>query len=347
MITGDHPDTARAIARELGILERGAAVVAGGELDRMSDQELTQRVPGVSVYARVTAEHKLRIVRAWKARGAVVAMTGDGVNDAPALKEASIGVAMGITGTEVTKEAADLIITDDNFASIVAAVEEGRGIYDNIAKTLGYLLAGNAGELTVMFVAALLGWPLPLLPIQLLWINLVTDGLPALALATDPIDPDVLRHPPRRPEAQLVDWQFLKRIAFIGCLTAGVALSAFAYEWYVDGNLEDARDAAFSVLVIAELLRAFGARSNERTVWQVGLFSNLRLFGIVTASFALQLAIHHLPALQRLFGTAPVALRQCLAWLVLGAVPVTVLELQKLLQRSRQVGKSVEKATGV
>jgi Ca2+-transporting ATPase len=344
MITGDHPDTARAIARELGILERGAAVVVGSELDRMTDQELTQHVPSVSVYARVTAEHKLRIVRAWKAQGAVVAMTGDGVNDAPALKEAAIGVAMGITGTEVTKEAADLIITDDNFASIIAAIEEGRGIYDNIAKTLAYLLAGNAGELTVMFVAALVGWPLPLLPIQLLWINLVTDGLPALALATDPIDPDVMMRPPRRPEAQLVDWEFLKRIACIGCLTAGVALSAFAYEWYVDGNLEDARDAAFSVLVIAELLRAFGARSNERTVWQVGLFSNLRLFGIVVASFALQLAIHHLPALQRLFGTAPITLPQCLAWMALGAIPVTMLELWKVLQRSRQVGKPVEKA---
>src|SRR5215831_15328519 len=184
MITGDHPDTAGAIARELGILEPGDMVVVGRELERMDDQELAQRVPGIAVYARVTAEHKLRIVRAWKAQGAVVAMTGDGVNDAPALKEASIGVAMGVTGTEVTKEAAAIIITDDNFASIVAAVEEGRGIYDNIAKTLAYLLGGNAGELTVMFIAALIGWPLPLLPIQLLWINLVTDGLPALALAT-------------------------------------------------------------------------------------------------------------------------------------------------------------------
>jgi magnesium-transporting ATPase (P-type) len=229
----------------------------------------------------------------------------------------------------------------------VTAIPEGRGIYDNIAKTLRYLLAGNAGELSVMFVAALLGWPLPLLPIQLLWINLVTDGLPALALATDPIDPDVLTRPPRPPEAQLVDWQFLKRTAFIGCLTAGVALSAFAYEWYVDGNLADARDAAFSVLVIAELLRAFGARSNERTVWQVGLFSNLRLCGIVMASFALQLAIHHLPALQGLVGTAPITLPQCLVWLVLGAIPVTILELQKLLQRSRQTDMSVEKATVV
>jgi P-type Ca2+ transporter type 2C len=339
MITGDHPDTAGAIARELGILEPGDAVVVGRELDRIDDQELAQRVSGMAVYARVTAEHKLRIVRAWKAQGAVVAMTGDGVNDAPALKEASIGVAMGLTGTEVTKEAAAIIITDDNFASIVAAVEEGRGIYDNITKTLTYLLGGNAGELTVMFMAALVGWPLPLLPIQLLWINLVTDGLPALALATDPIDPGVLTRPPRRPEAQLIDWAFCKRIALVGCLSAGVALSAFAYEWYSGNGLARARSAAFSVLVIDELLRAFSARSDTRTVWQVGLLSNLQLVVIVLASFALQLAIHHLPALQALFDTAPISLVQCIAWLVLGSVPLLALELRKVLRRSREARK--------
>jgi Ca2+-transporting ATPase len=344
MITGDHPDTAGAIARELGILEPEDAVVVGRELDRIDDQELAQRVPGIAVYARVTAEHKLRIVRAWKAQGAVVAMTGDGVNDAPALKEASIGVAMGLTGTEVTKEAAAIIITDDNFASIVAAVEEGRGIYDNIAKTLAYLLGGNVGELALMFIAAVVGWPLPLLPIQLLWINLVTDGLPALALATDPIDPGVLTRPPRRPEVQLVDWNFLKRIAFVGCLTAGVALSAFAYEWYIDNNLAHARDAAFSVLVIAELFRAFGARSDTRNVWQVGLLSNMQLVVIVLASFALQLAIHHLPALQALFGTTPISPVQCVAWLVLGSVPLLALELRKVLRRFREARKPAGEA---
>ncbi|HLF96512.1 MAG TPA: cation-translocating P-type ATPase, partial [Methylococcaceae bacterium] len=333
MITGDHPDTARAIARELGILQSGDAVVAGAELARMTDVELARDATRIAVYARVTAEDKLRIVRAWKTRDAVVAMTGDGVNDAPALKEASIGIAMGRTGTEVTREAADLIVTDDNFASIVAAVEEGRGIYDNIAKTLAYLLGGNAAELAVMLVAAVLGWPLPLLPLHLLWINLVTDGLPALALATDPIDPGVLDRPPRPPQAQLLDREFIRLTALTGCLTAAVALGAFAWEFYWGGGVEQARDAAFTALVIAELLRAFGARSNSRTVFELGLFSNLRLFLIVAASFALQLAIHHVPTLQILFAIEPIGLEQCLGWIGAGFLPLIVLELRKVILR--------------
>jgi Ca2+-transporting ATPase len=335
MITGDHPDTARAIAVELGILGQGDQVLVGIELARMDDRSLAEQVQRVATYARVTAEDKLRIVRAWKAQGAVVAMTGDGVNDAPALKEASIGIAMGISGTEVTKQAADMVITDDNFASIVAAVEEGRGIYDNIAKTLGYLLAGNAGELMVMLIAVLVGWPLPLLPIQLLWINLVTDGLPALALATDPIDPDVLSRRPRKPTAELIDRTFLTRLAVTGFLTAACTLAVFAYELQVDGNLQDARNAAFSVLVIAELLRSFGARSETRTIFEVGLLSNLRLFLIVAASFILQLTIHHTPALEDVFGARPITLAQCLIWIVLGAIPLAVLELRKAVTRSR------------
>jgi Ca2+-transporting ATPase len=333
MITGDHPDTARAIARELGIFAKNDDILSGTELETMPDSELLARVPHVAVYARVTAEHKLRIVRAWKALGAVVGMTGDGVNDAPALKEASIGVAMGLTGTEVTKEAADIILTDDNFASLVSAVEEGRGIYDNISKTLAYLLAGNAGELAVMLVAAIVGWPLPLLPLHLLWINLVTDGLPALALATDPISPDVLRRPPRRSQAELLDRAFLRLTLLTGFLTASVSLSAFAYELYLDGSLEQARDAAFTTLVFAELLRAFGARSGTRTVWQVGLFSNLKLFLIVAISLSIQYGIHHIPALQALFSIEPVTLKQCLAWTGIGFIPVIILELRKLIHR--------------
>jgi Ca2+-transporting ATPase len=334
MITGDHPDTAAAIARELGILEAGDTVLRGAELETLGDEELRRRVERIAVYARVTAEHKLRIVRAWKATGAVVAMTGDGVNDAPAIKEAAIGVAMGLAGTEVAKECADIIVTDDNFASIVAAVEEGRGIYDNIAKTLAYLLGGNAGELMVMLFAALIGWPLPLLPLHLLWINLVTDGLPALALATDPIDPGVLERPPRRPQAELLDREFLLLTLFTGLLTAGVALGAYAYEFYLDAGVDQARDAAFTALVFAELLRSFGARSNRRTVWQLGLFSNGKLFAIVALSLAMQYGIHHIPALQTLFGIAPVSMNQCLAWSAIGFIPLLVLEGVKIVRRT-------------
>src|SRR6185503_12021593 len=224
MITGDHPHTALAIGRELGIAGVDDAALSGLELDQLSDAELRHRVPKVAVYARVTAAHKLRIIRAWKATGAVVAMTGDGVNDAPAIKGADIGIAMGRSGTEVTKQASDMVITDDNFASIVAAVEEGRGIYDNIRKTLQYLLAGNCGELILMTACVVIGLPVPLLPIHLLWINLVTDGLPALCLATDPIDPDVMKRRPRRRSERITDRSFLGTMFLTGFLTAGVSL---------------------------------------------------------------------------------------------------------------------------
>ncbi len=333
MITGDHRETAAAIGRELGIVERGGQVLTGAELEKMSRDQLTSAVDRICVYARVTAEHKLRIVRAWKARGKVVAMTGDGVNDAPALKEAAIGVAMGIAGTEVAKQAADIIITDDNFASIVAAVEEGRGIYDNVVKTLNYLMGGNAGELTVMLAAALGGWPLPLLPIQLLWINLITDGLPALALATDPIEPGVLARPPRDPNAEIINRAFFARLALTGCLTAAAALGAFAWEYYSNGDVANARNAAFSALVIAELLRSFGARSNVRTVWEVGLFSNMRLFLIVTGSFALQMAIYRWAPLEILFDARPVSAAMLGRWILLGMFPLLALEIGKLISR--------------
>jgi Ca2+-transporting ATPase len=334
MITGDHPDTARAIGRELGLVARDHEVVVGSQLESMSDDELARMVTRVSAYARVTAEHKLRIVRAWKARGMVVAMTGDGVNDAPALKEASIGVAMGRTGTEVTKQSADIIITDDNFSSIVAAVEEGRGIYDNVVKTLGYLMGGNAGELTVMLTAAVVGLPMPLVPIQLLWINLVTDGLPALALATDSIEPGLLARPPRDPRSEIMDRGFFANLALIGVLSAGVALVAFVWELHLNGNEAAARTATFSVLVIEELLRSFSARSAVRTVWEVGLLSNMRLIGVVAASFGLQLAICQFPIFQRLFEVESVTLGQWARWSALGLVPLGLLETRKLIRRT-------------
>jgi Ca2+-transporting ATPase len=330
MITGDHPDTARAIAEELGILISGDKVITGAELEKMSDDEFFKNVKEISVYARVTAENKLKIVRAWKSHHIVVAMTGDGVNDAPALKESSVGIAMGKTGTTVTKEAADVIVLDNNFSSIVAGIEEGRTIYDNIAKSLKYLLAGNAGELMVVFAALLIGWPLPLLPIQLLWINLITDGLPAIALATDRPDTGILKRPPRSQATPFMDAYFFRRVIFIGALTSAVTLGAFAYEYIGSGDLIQARDAAFSVLVTAELLRAFGARSDTKTVFEVGLFSNMRLFLIISISFLLQIMIHHVAFLQKIFRIEPVTMSECFAWIILGSVPLIVLEINKL-----------------
>jgi Ca2+-transporting ATPase len=313
MITGDHPATARAIARELGIL---------------TPNQPAQDV----VHARATPEDKLTIVRRWKARGAVVAMTGDGVNDAPALREAHIGIAMGRSGTEVTREASDMILTDDNFASIIAAVQEGRGIFDNIRKSLVYLLAGNTGELITMLVAALVGLPLPLLPLHLLWINIVTDGLPALALVMDPADEDVLGRPPRNPNEPMLgrpQWQF---IVMTGLLEATTTLGIFvwALTWR---DLTEARSLAFATLVFAELFRAFGSRSPTRTFWEVGAFTNLRLLGAVVVSAVIQVAIHYLPATQSFFQIGPLPFADGVLALVVGLGPVTLIELRKLVRR--------------
>src|SRR5581483_5037519 len=326
MITGDHPITAAAIARELGILGRGDRSLAGADLDLMSDEELAAIVGDVTVYARATAEHKLRIVRAWKARGAVVAMTGDGVNDAPALKEAAIGIAMGMAGREVTRQAADMVIADDNFASIVSAVEEGRGIYDNIARTLQYLMAGNAGELMVMLAAAVAGWPPPLLPTQLLWINLISDGLPALALVTDPIDPEVLRHPPRRPDAEIIDRPFVAWAALTAVLSAAVTLAAFAYGLHAGMDLARARNLGFFVLVVEELARSFAARSPSTGFGRIPFLSNLRLLGVVLGSLALQFLISATPLFEEIFRTSSLRTGEAACAMALAAIPMLTLQ---------------------
>ncbi len=332
MITGDHPETATAIAREIGIASTNEVAVAGVELDQMSDEELHKRVPKIAVYARVTAEHKLRIIRAWKANDAVVAMTGDGVNDAPAIKGADIGIAMGKTGTEVTKQASDMIITDDNFASIVAAVEEGRGIYDNIRKTLQYLLAGNTGELLLMTLCVVVGFPAPLLPIHLLWINLVTDGVPALCLATDAIDPDVMKRHPRKHSERITDRSFLRTMFFTGFLTAGVAFAVYVYILKT-GTTEAARTYAFTVLVFAELLRSFGARSKTKPVWRIPFYTNMNLVIVVSISICLQVWSQHNAMLGRFLKSSFVPLTDCLWLLALGAIPLLVLELVKVAGR--------------
>jgi Ca2+-transporting ATPase len=312
MITGDHPITAQAIGREMGILRDGDD-------------------PSQVIHARATPEEKLQIVRDWKARGQVVAMTGDGVNDAPALREADIGIAMGKTGTEVTRESSDVILADDNFASIVAGVREGRGIFENIRKSLVYLLTGNAGELAVMLAAGIIGLPLPLLPLHLLWINLVTDGFPALALVMDPPDPDVMARPPRRPDEPMLGRAQWLRIGIIGALEAAVVLGAFL--WALRSHdLPQARGFAFSVIVFAELFRAFAARSPTRVLWELGVFTNARLVAAVALSVLAQLAIMAIPAAQTLFQVGPLSFAKVALTMALGLLPVTVLEVAKLLR---------------
>jgi Ca2+-transporting ATPase len=334
MITGDHPHTAAAIAQELGI-GSGDAAVTGVELDKVSDEDLVRRAPEIDVYARVTAAHKLRIVRALKATDAVVAMTGDGVNDAPAIQGADIGIAMGKSGTEVTKQAADMIITDDNFATIVAAVEEGRGIYNNIRKTLEFLLAGNTGELLLMTVAVAAGFPSPLLPIHLLWINLVTDGLPALCLAADPIDPDVMKRSPRRRSESITDGGFLRTMFLTGLLTAGVSFAVYMYVLKT-GTIEMARASAFTVLVFAELLRSFGIRSETKPIWRIPFFSNPSLVIVVAVSFGLQVWSQHNVTLGRFLKTPFIPWSDCFLLLALGAIPMFVLEMVKAVQHARR-----------
>ncbi len=315
MITGDHPATAAAIAREIGILAPAAD-------------------PSRVVYARVTAEEKIGIVRELKGAGEVVAMTGDGVNDAPALREAHIGIAMGRTGTEVAREASDMVLTDDNFATIVAAVEEGRGIYGNIRKTLVYLLAGNVGELAAMLAASLAGLPLPLLPLHLLWINLATDGLPALALVMDPPEPDVMSRPPRASSEPMLGAPQWRRILAISLVEAAVVLSTFA--WALErGDVGQARGFAFSTLVFCELFRAFAARSPRLVYWQVGAFSNVPLLAVVAASAALQIALPYIPFTRTLFDLHAMSPADTTLCLGLGLVPVSVVELAKLLLRAR------------
>ncbi len=328
MITGDHPRTALAVARELGIAHEKSLVLSGAELDKLSANELQSLAPRVAVYARVTAAHKLRIVQAWKANGAIVAMTGDGVNDAPAIKGADIGVAMGRTGTEVTKQAADLIITDDNFASIVAAVEEGRGIYDNIRKTLQYLLASNTSELLLVLSSVSFGLPLPLLPLHLLWINLVTDGPPALCLAADPVDRDVLNRPPRAVSAPLADRSFLSRILVVGVLAAMTSLAVFMC-FLNTSTVEQARTAAFSVLVFAQLLLSLGFRSNDKPLWKLPLLSNWKLLAVITASIVFQFFCTQSATLGHLLKISPVSLLTCFVLLAIACIPLLGLEMIK------------------
>ncbi len=338
MITGDHPLTALEIARQLGIAS-GDTLLTGAELDRLPEAELRRRVGEVSVYARVAPEHKLRIVEALQACGHVAAMTGDGVNDAPALRKADIGVAMGITGTDVTKEAADMVLQDDNFATIVAAVKEGRVIFDNILKFIKYLLSTNSGELWVMLLAPFFGMPLPLLPIQILWMNLVTDGLPALALSVEPAERDVMRRRPRQATDNIFGGGMGWHILWVGLLMCAVSLGAGGWDAGRNGGFGEPeairhfRTLVFTIVTFLQLAHVLAIRSHQQSLFTLGLFSNPHLLGAVALTFFLQLAMIYAPFLQRVFQTVPLSAADLALCIAAGTTVFWAVELEKFFRR--------------
>ncbi|MDD2804606.1 MAG: cation-translocating P-type ATPase [Elusimicrobiales bacterium] len=333
MITGDHPVTARNIAERLGIIKPGdaAAMLTGRELEALSQEEFLGRVEQVRVYARVAPEQKLRIVKTLQENGHFAAMTGDGVNDAPALKRADIGVAMGITGTDVSKEAAHMILLDDNFATIVKAVREGRRIYDNLRRFVRYILACNSGEIWTIFLAPFLGLPIPLLPIQILWINLVTDGLPGLALASESAEPDIMRRPPRPPGESLFAGGLGAHVLWVGLLMGGVCLAA--QYWGIATGRGHWQTIVFTVLCLSQLGQALAIRSETRSLWALGLFTNKALLCAVGLTVGLQLLVIYLPWLNRLFRTAPLSAVELALALGLSCVVFLAVEAEKLARR--------------
>jgi Ca2+-transporting ATPase len=341
MITGDHKLTATAVAKELGILKKGVALT-GAELDKLSDEEFEREVEDIEVYARVSPSHKLRVIEALHKKGEIVAMTGDGVNDAPALKKADIGVAMGITGTDVSKEAAAMVLTDDNFASIVAAVEEGRGIFQNIEKYLTYLLSCNVGEVLIMFIAGLMGMPVPLVAIHLLWVNLTTDGLPALALGVDPHDPDIMDQPPRNPKSSIFSKRMLTIIGTTGAVMVATMISMFIWKMTSEGGswkdlnnplLPEARTMVLCTMVLFELFRTFASRSQVHSFFKVGPLSNKWLIYADLSSVALLFCVLYIPGLQHPFHVVNMGLED---WILMAPISLSgfvAIEIVKLVYR--------------
>jgi len=333
MITGDHPSTARAIASEAGILIPGSEVIVGRELSRLSDAELDERLPHVSVVARATAVDKLRIVTGLRRRGEIAGMTGDGVNDAPALKSADIGVAMGRSGTDVAREASAMVLADDNFATIVAAISEGRAIYANIRRFITFLFASNAGLVFAVTMASLLGWSQPMAPIQILWINLITNGLPALALGLEPSLEDRMNQPPRHPHEPILRWSDALRISVVGALMAGGGLWAFYEASHGNPGAANpaARTAAFTVFALAPLGYAFSARSDHTPLWRLGPLSNSLLVGAVLIGVGLQATAVFLPHTRVLFRTGSMTGADWGRVLLASAVPFVLVEVYKVV----------------
>ncbi len=332
MITGDHKDTAIAIGKELGLMSRDSLVLEGKEIEQIDDSSFINLVQNITIYARVSASHKLKIVRAWKKKGEIVAMTGDGVNDAPAIKEADIGIAMGITGTDVTKEASDMVITDDNFASIVKAVEEGRGLYDNIVKFISYLFSSNLAEVLIIFLGMLLNFKdqhgnlfIPLLPTQILWINLLSDGFPAIALGLDPIDKNTMKKSPRNPRSPLLPLRLTIQLVIISSIVTIATL--FASYIGLKQSREVALTMTFTTLVILELVKV----QIIRAPYQLSLFSNLWIPLALASSFALQLLVIYNPILQKVFGTIPLGQNE---WIIIGVIASIVWFISHLVNKA-------------
>jgi Ca2+-transporting ATPase len=336
MVTGDYKDTAEAIAREIGVMTAGGRVLTGAELDKISDEELTEIVDKIDVYCRVSPAHKTKIVDAFKAGGHVVAMTGDGVNDAPALKRANIGVAMGITGTDVSKETADMVLTDDNYASIVSAIEEGRIIYSNIRKFVYYLISCNIGEILIIFVSMLAGLPMPLKPVQLLMLNLVTDGAPALALGMEKGDPDIMKRPPRPTREPVINWEMR-----VGTVVQAVVMTVavlLVYYWALQiypQQVDRAQTIAFATLCLSELFRAFTARSEHHGIFSIGVFTNRWMIWAVLGSAALVFFTIYVPFLQPLLDTTRLSLSDWITMIPFILMASVAAEITKVYIRHR------------
>jgi Ca2+-transporting ATPase len=340
MITGDHPATALAIARRLGVAAGGSALMTGVELAALDDAALAARIRGTSVYARVDPAQKIRIVQALQAAGEVVAMTGDGVNDAPALKRADIGVAMGKAGTEVARESAHMVLLDDNFATIVRAVREGRRIYDNIRKFIKYVMTCNVAEILTIFLAPFLGMPIPLLPIHILWINLVTDGLPGLMLVKEPSEQDVMRRAPRAPDESVFAHGMWQHIVWAGALMSGVALLTQA--WAIHDRSAHWQSMVFTVLTLSQLAQILAIRSEHQSVFRIGLLSNRYLAVTVALTFLLQMATLYVPALNAVFKTQPLSAAELGVCLALSTVVFIGVEVEKWLRRRGMIYRGAD-----
>jgi Ca2+-transporting ATPase len=336
MITGDHPLTARYIAGELGI-SQDDYFLTGQELDRLSPEQLAEAATDVSVFARVSPQHKLNLIEVYQQQHHIVAMTGDGVNDAPALKKADIGVAMGIAGTDVAKEAADMVLLDDNFATIVAAVEEGRTIFDNIRKFIAYLLSCNSSELGVILLGPLLGMPLPLLPLQILWMNLVTDGLPALALSFEPAERNIMRRPPRSTTGGVFSGGMVRTIIGMGLVMMLVSLGVGYFYWRA--GQPSWQTMIFTTLVMSQVFFALAVRSERDSLFTIGLGSNPAMLGALLSTFLLQMVVIYVPFLRPIFETTSLSIQDLALSLGLSTIVLWVSEVEKVFKRQRERGQ--------